>query len=70
MLEQQQKDTGSASSLINFFGMFMGSMGVFIISLGGNDLVWVLGIMQMTIGLLGGGLWFSVRNKAFIKIPR
>lgn len=66
MLEQQQKDTGSASSLINFFGMFMGSMGVFIISLGGNDLIWILGIMQMTIGLFGGGLWFSVKNKPFI----
>lgn len=66
MLEQQQIDSGSASSLIHFFGMLMGSIGILIISLEGKDLIWVLGVMQMSIGLLGSCFWFSVKNKTFI----
>jgi DHA1 family bicyclomycin/chloramphenicol resistance-like MFS transporter len=41
MLEQQKDDTGSASALMSCFGIFMGSIGMTIISLNPNlpDLV-------------------------------
>jgi DHA1 family bicyclomycin/chloramphenicol resistance-like MFS transporter len=40
MLEQQQEDTGSASSLINASGTIMGSIGMSITSLGLGNLIW------------------------------
>ena len=67
MLEQQQYDSGSASSLINFFGMVMGSVGMFLISQEGHDLIVTLGILQLSIGIIGGSLWLLLRNKPFIK---
>lgn len=39
MLEQQQNDSGSASALINFFGMLMGGLGMHLLSLNPNDLI-------------------------------
>ncbi len=67
MLEQQQNDSGSASALINFFGMITASIGVYLISLNPNNLIPVLGVIQVASGLIGGSLWFLIRNKAFVK---
>lgn len=66
MLAQQQKDAGSASSLINFTGMLMGSTGMFLISLKSGNQIPVLGLMQAVMGAVCGGLWLLVRNKSFI----
>ena len=65
MLNQQEHDTGSASALINFFGMIMGSFGMFLVSLKANYLIESLGTIQFIVGLTGGALWFLVRNKSF-----
>jgi DHA1 family bicyclomycin/chloramphenicol resistance-like MFS transporter len=65
MLNQQEQDTGSASALINFFGMTMGSFGMFVVSLKPDYLIESLGLIQFIVGLTGGVLWFLVRNKPY-----
>ena len=67
MLEQQQHDTGAASSLINFFGMVMGSIGMFLVAQEGHDMIATLAVIQLSIGLVGGIMWLVLRNKPFIK---
>ncbi len=67
MLEQQQRDSGSASALINFFGMLMGSLGMQLVSLNPHDFIWTLGCIQFSIGLAGGILWFLIRNRPFVQ---
>ncbi|WP_022666397.1 Bcr/CflA family efflux MFS transporter [Desulfospira joergensenii] len=66
MLEQQEGDTGSASSLINFTGFIMGSIGMLLISLDTSHLIMFIGIMQAVIGFLGYMFWMSIKNRAWI----
>jgi DHA1 family bicyclomycin/chloramphenicol resistance-like MFS transporter len=66
LLEQQNRDTGSASSLINFVGMIMGSVGMLLISLGTSHLVFFIGIIQVATGSLGYLFWMAVKNRSFI----
>ncbi len=65
MLEQQNQDTGSASALINFFSMMMGSLAMFLVSLNPHHLIQSLGGIQILVGATGGILWFLVRNRYF-----
>ncbi|WP_205623666.1 multidrug effflux MFS transporter [Desulfogranum japonicum] len=65
MLDQQDHDTGSASALINFFSMIMGSLGMFLVSLCPHHLIESLGAIQFMVGLIGGFLWLLVRNRKF-----
>ena len=65
MLNQQEHDTGSASALINFLAMIMGSFGMFLVSLNPLYLIESLGIIQFLVGMTGGVLWFLVRNKSY-----
>jgi DHA1 family bicyclomycin/chloramphenicol resistance-like MFS transporter len=67
MLEQQQENIGSASSLIGCFGLFMGSIGMLLISSGWDNLVLALGLLNMVIGLSGGTLWLFLSRQPFIK---
>ena len=67
LLSQQQTDTGSAASLINFMGMFMGSIGMFLISMEAGGLIPSLGLMQIVVGAVCGSLWLLVRRKSFIR---
>lgn len=67
MLDQQEHDTGSASALINFFGMIMGSLGMFVISLNPDYMIEALGTIQFIVGLMGGVLWFLVRNRSCVQ---
>lgn len=66
MLEQQQGDTGSASSLINFFGMIMGSAGMIMVTMGSWDMVVFIGTMQLAVGVIGLCSWVAVKNRQFI----
>jgi DHA1 family bicyclomycin/chloramphenicol resistance-like MFS transporter len=52
MLEQQKEDTGSASALINCFGLVLGSAGIVIASLDAGNLVLVLGMIYVATGLV------------------
>lgn len=69
MLEQQDEDTGSASALINFFAMFMGSMGMQLVTLWPGTLVTNLGYIQIGVGIICSILWLLCRNRPFIIQP-
>lgn len=69
MLEQQDEDTGSASALINFFAMFMGSMGMQLVTLWPGTLIMNLGYIQIGVGIICSILWLLCRNRPFILQP-
>ncbi|ABA88042.1 membrane protein, major facilitator superfamily [Syntrophotalea carbinolica DSM 2380] len=70
LLSQQDKDTGSAASLINFMALFMGSVGMFLISFETqSELIPSLGLMQLTVGIVCGSLWLLLRERSFIRQP-
>lgn len=67
MLQQQEEDTGSASALMSCFGIFMGSVGMIIISLPWSNTIQVLGAMNILTGLTCLALWLLLSNRPFIK---
>lgn len=67
MLQQQEDDTGSASALMSCFGIFMGSVGMTIISLPWSNTIQVLGAMNIVTGATCLALWLMLSNKPFIK---
>ncbi|SMF19759.1 multidrug effflux MFS transporter [Desulfovibrio gilichinskyi] len=67
LLSQQDGDTGSAASLINFTALFMGSIGMFLISLEADALISTLGIMQILVGVICGIAWLIIKNRSFIR---
>lgn len=67
MLEQQKKDTGSATALISFCGMLMASVGMYLVTLSPENLIQALGIIQMSIGIVCAGAWLIIRNKPFVR---
>lgn len=69
MLEQQDEDTGSASALINFFAMFMGSMGMQLVTLWPGTLIMNLGYIQIGVGIICSILWLLCCNRPFILQP-
>lgn len=67
MLEQQKEDIGSASALMSCFGIFMGSIGMTIISLNWSNTILALGVMNIAVGLACGVLWLMIGGKPFVK---
>ncbi|GLO61950.1 Bcr/CflA family drug resistance efflux transporter [Vibrio sp. MACH09] len=57
MLEQQDKDTGSAVAIIQFSSMICGSMGMMLVSVESTSLIESLGVIQLIIGVISGLLW-------------
>ncbi|MFD0981662.1 multidrug effflux MFS transporter [Tropicimonas aquimaris] len=66
MLEQQQRDTGSAAALINFVTIMLGAGGVQIVAAHSDDLIQTLGTLFITIGTVCAILWLAVRNRPFV----
>jgi len=66
MLDQQDKDTGSAVALIQFVGMISGSVGMMLVTLHPESLIFNLGVIQLTIGLLCSLGWMLVRKKEYV----
>jgi DHA1 family bicyclomycin/chloramphenicol resistance-like MFS transporter len=66
MLEQQEQDTGSATALIQFSVMFLGSAGMTLVSLKPDQMIETLGGIHVVIGFVGGALWWLIRNRAFV----
>lgn len=60
MLEQQKEDAGSASALINCFGLVFGSLGMVLVSLIGTDLILSLGLINIAVGLLCLAGWLMI----------
>lgn len=67
MLDQQKGDTGATSSLISAGATVMGSIGMCIASLSWSNLVFMVGIMNVIVGVLCGTLWFVFYPKPFIR---
>ena len=63
LLEQQDKDTGSASSLIQSTFLLTGSVGMLVISLDWSNRIMVLGIMSLVLNLCGLVLWFFTKKR-------
>jgi len=63
MREQQEEDTSSASALMSCFGIFMGSVGMTIISLPWSNTILALGTMNILSGLTCPALWLLLSNK-------
>jgi len=71
MLEQQEEDTGSAVALMSCFAVFMGSLGMAVISQEWGDTVKVLGAMNILVGFSCLGLWVLLAGRSFVKrIPK
>ncbi len=69
MLEQQQGDTGSMSSLIGCTGMLMGSLGMTLISLNWGNTILALGAMTVLTALVSTIAWPLVIKRAQ-RLPR
>lgn len=64
MLQQQKEDAGSVSSLITAFAIAMGSVGMILVSsVSQRDLVWIVGGLNVLVGLLCGGAWLLATRK-------
>jgi len=68
MIEQQDKNTGSASSLMFCFMGLFGSMGLVIISMDWSNRIIILGAINIVIGIFSSLFWLYAKNKC--KIPK
>lgn len=68
LIEQQEKNTGSASSLMFCFMGTLGSIGLVIISMDWSNRIVVLGVINMLLGLLSLFFWLYAKNRC--KIPK
>ena len=66
MLEQQREDTGSAAALLSCFGIFVGSIGMTIISLNWSNTILDLGIIMIMVGLVCEALWLRISQKPYV----
>lgn len=67
MLEQQQGDTGSVSSLMGSFATVMGSVGMGIVSLSSNNQIAVIGDLNIILGLICGAVWLYLSSRPYLK---
>lgn len=67
LLEQQESDTGSASSLIAFAGLTCGSIGMLVISLDWSSYIFGLGVLYITFGTISSLSWLLISRRSFIK---
>lgn len=62
ILEQVDRDTGSASGMIGFSRIMVGSLGMWIISLGWPDKITVIGILAACTGAVTLLFWLLAKN--------
>jgi DHA1 family bicyclomycin/chloramphenicol resistance-like MFS transporter len=67
MLDQHDKDTGSAVAIIQFSSMILGSIGIALVSLRPEGLIENLGVIQILIGVIGVISWRLVQNNFYNK---
>lgn len=68
MIEQQEKNSGSASSLMFCSMGLFGSLGLVIISLDWENRIFVLGVINAILGILSTLFWLYAKNRC--KIPK
>jgi len=62
VLEQVDRDAGTASSLLIFATMMNGAVAMWLISLNWHDKIQILGTMSVASGALVLGLWFLMQR--------
>ena len=68
MIEQQDKNTGSASSLMFCFMGIFGSIGLVIVSMDWSSRIVILGVINVIMGILGLLFWLYAKNRS--RIPK
>ncbi len=68
LLEQQDKNTGSAASLMNCFMGSFGSLGLVIISFSWSNRILVLGAINIILGILSTLFWIYAKKRC--RIPK
>lgn len=68
LLEQQDKDIGSTSSVINSVFIAFGSMGMLFISFDWSDRIFVMGLMNVFVGIGGYLLWKFAKKRCRIPV--
>ena len=68
LLEQQDKNIGSATSLMNCIMGSFGSLGLVIISFNWSSRVFVLGVINLIVGILSTAFWVYARKRC--RIPK
>ena len=68
LLEQQDKDTGSASSLIQATFVLTGSLGMMVISYDWSNRIMVIGLINIILSSFGFFLWIYTKSRC--RIPR
>ena len=68
LLEQQEKNTGSATSLMNCIMGIFGSFGLVIISFNWSNRIVVLGVLNLILGILSSIFWIYSKNRC--KVPK
>jgi MFS transporter, DHA1 family, multidrug resistance protein len=68
ILEQNDKDTGTASSLIQAAFLSTGSLGMLFVSLDWSNRIMIIGIMSLVLGSIGLPLW--IYSKSRCRIPK
>ena len=63
ILDQVDRDTGGASALIAFSFMLLGSLGMFIVSLGWQDKIQVIGVLGASVGAADLLFWMAFRKR-------
>lgn len=70
MLAQQIEDAGSASALINCFALMFGSFRMVLASLGRNNRIVTLGMINILVGLVCLGAWLEIcKRNLMIEVP-
>ncbi|UOA32790.1 Bicyclomycin resistance protein [Sulfitobacter sp. DSM 110093] len=60
MLDQQSRDTGSAAALIQFSVTMMGAVGIQVVSMNSQNLIWTYGLLLAFVGTTCAVLWMMV----------
>lgn len=66
ILEQQQRDTGSAVALIHFLTSMLGAIAVQLVAAHSGDLTPTLGSLFIVVGVLCGLMWLAVQGRSFV----
>lgn len=67
MLEQQNEDTGSASSLMGCVQTIMGTIGMLLVSVDTSSIIPTLGIITAVTGLATSAFWLVICNRPFVR---
>ena len=66
MLDQHDTDTGSVVAIIQFLSMIFGALGMTLVSLRPEVLIENLGLIQLSVGLIGGIGWLFLKKRAYV----